>query len=100
VAKPNTVVLAESTRNLLGTLFELEDLGTQDLKGISGSVPAWAALRPASVESRLRPGSSMTVRPRSRVLKSRRQAAMVAQRSLLHLLADAIIDTGQRHVRR
>ena len=33
-------------------LFELEDLGAQKLKGISGAVLAWAALRPASVESR------------------------------------------------
>ena len=34
------------------SLFELEDLGTQNLKGIVGPVRAWAALRPASVESR------------------------------------------------
>ena len=52
VAEPNSVVIAESTRKLVGNLFELEDLGAQDLKGISGPVRAWAALRPASVESR------------------------------------------------
>ena len=52
VAEPNSVVIAESTRKLLGNLFELEDLGAQDLKGIAGSVRAWAALRPSSVESR------------------------------------------------
>ena len=52
IAEPNTVVIAESTRKLLGNLFELEDLGAQDLKGIGGPVRAWAALRPASVESR------------------------------------------------
>ena len=46
------VVIAESTRKLVGNLFELEDLGAQDLKGIAGPVRAWAALRPASVESR------------------------------------------------
>ena len=46
------VVIAESTRKLLGNLFELEDLGAQDLKGITGPVRAWAALRPSSVESR------------------------------------------------
>ena len=51
-AEPNSVVIAESTRKLVGNLFELEDLGTQELKGISGPVRAWAALRPASVESR------------------------------------------------
>jgi class 3 adenylate cyclase/predicted ATPase len=52
VAEPNGVVIAESTRKLIGNLFELEDLGSQELKGISGAVRAWAALRPASVESR------------------------------------------------
>jgi class 3 adenylate cyclase len=52
IAEPNTVVIAESTRRLLGNLFELEDLGAKDLKGISGPVPAWAAVRPGSVESR------------------------------------------------
>ena len=52
VAEPNSVVIAESTRKLVGNLFELEDLGAQDLKGIAGPVRAWAALRPSSVESR------------------------------------------------
>ena len=52
IAEPNSVVIAESTRKLAGNLFELEDLGAQDLKGIAGTVRAWAALRPASVESR------------------------------------------------
>jgi class 3 adenylate cyclase/predicted ATPase len=52
VAEPNNVVIAESTRRLLGNLFELEELGVRDLKGISGPVRAWAALRPSSVEGR------------------------------------------------
>ena len=52
IAEPNTVVIGEGTRKLLGNLFELEDLGRRDLKGIAGPVRAWAALRPASVESR------------------------------------------------
>jgi class 3 adenylate cyclase len=52
IAEPNTVVIAEGTRKLLGTLFELEDLGPKDLKGIAGPVRAWAALRASSVESR------------------------------------------------
>jgi class 3 adenylate cyclase len=52
IAEPNAVVIAESTRKLLGNLFDLRDLGGQDLKGIGGPVRAWAALRPASVESR------------------------------------------------
>ena len=52
VAEPNMVVIAEGTRKLLGNLFELEDLGAKDLKGIVGPVQAWAALRASSVESR------------------------------------------------
>jgi hypothetical protein len=45
-------VIAEGTRKLLGNLFELEDFGAKDLKGISGPVRAWAAVRPSSAESR------------------------------------------------
>jgi class 3 adenylate cyclase/predicted ATPase len=52
LAEPNSVVIAESTRKLLGNLFELEDLGPRDLKGIAGPVRAWTALRPSGVESR------------------------------------------------
>ena len=46
------MVIAESTRKLVGNLFQLDELGAQDLKGISGRVSAWAAVRAASVESR------------------------------------------------
>jgi class 3 adenylate cyclase len=62
IAEPNTVVIAESTRKLIGNLFELQDLGSQDLKGIGGQVRAWAALRLASVESRFEAlrGSGLT----------------------------------------
>ena len=52
IAEPNSVVVAESTRRLVGNLFDLEDLGAKDLKGIGGPIRAWAALRPSSVESR------------------------------------------------
>jgi class 3 adenylate cyclase/tetratricopeptide (TPR) repeat protein len=53
IAEPDTVVIAESTRKLLGNLFDLQDLGARDLKGIAGpAARAWAALRTSSVESR------------------------------------------------
>jgi class 3 adenylate cyclase/predicted ATPase len=52
IAEPNRVVIAESTRRLLGTLFELEDLGSHSLKGLAGPVRAWAAIRPSTVEGR------------------------------------------------
>jgi class 3 adenylate cyclase/predicted ATPase len=52
VAEPNSVVIAESTRRLLGNLFDLEDLGAKDLKGINEPVRTWAVLRACSVASR------------------------------------------------
>src|SRR5207245_2450763 len=52
IAEPNMVVIAESTRRLLGNLFELQDLGARELKGIAGPVRAWAPLRASSVEGR------------------------------------------------
>jgi class 3 adenylate cyclase len=42
-AEPNTVIVAESTRKLLGNLFDLQGLGAQELKGIGSRVRVWAA---------------------------------------------------------
>jgi class 3 adenylate cyclase/predicted ATPase len=52
IAQPNTFVISEATRGLLGNLFELQDLGPQELKGIAGRVRAFIVLRPRSVGSR------------------------------------------------
>src|SRR6516165_1099752 len=52
IAEPNTVVIAEATRRLLGNLFELRDLGGTDLKGVAEPLRAWVALRASAVESR------------------------------------------------
>jgi class 3 adenylate cyclase/predicted ATPase len=52
IAEPNQVVIAEATRKLLGNLFELQDLGARDLKGVAEPTRAWAALRARSVASR------------------------------------------------
>ena len=52
LAEPNMVVIAESTRRLLGSLFQLDDLGMRELKGIAVPVRAWAVLQSSSVEGR------------------------------------------------
>ncbi len=52
VAEPSTVVIADSTRKLVGNLFELEDLGGKDLRGIAEAEKAWAVLRSNPVDSR------------------------------------------------
>src|SRR6516162_6000158 len=52
IAEPNTVVIGEATRRLLGDLFQLRYLEARDLKGIAGPTRAWAVLRASSVASR------------------------------------------------
>jgi class 3 adenylate cyclase/predicted ATPase/tRNA A37 threonylcarbamoyladenosine biosynthesis protein TsaE len=52
IAEPDTVVIAEGTRRLLGNLFEFEDRGLIGLKGFPRPVRAWAVLRATSVASR------------------------------------------------
>src|SRR4029077_8345945 len=52
LAEPDTVVIAASTRRLVGDLFEVRDLGAVEMKGIAEPVPAWQALRPSVVVSR------------------------------------------------
>ena len=52
VAKPDGVVVAESTRRLLGDLFELDEIGPHELKDIAGPTRVWAAVRASSQASR------------------------------------------------
>ena len=52
LAEPGAVIIADSTRRLLGNLFEVKDLGARDLKGITGPARVWAALRASSVGGR------------------------------------------------
>jgi hypothetical protein len=52
IAAPGTVVIADSTRKLVGDLFALEDLGGKDLKGLAGPEKAWAVLRANLMDSR------------------------------------------------
>jgi class 3 adenylate cyclase/predicted ATPase len=61
-AEPNAVVIAASTRVLVGDLFEYRDLGAFEVKGITGPVPAWQVLHSSAVASRFEAmrGSSLT----------------------------------------
>jgi len=52
VADPDCVVIADSTRKLVGNLFDCRDLGPIELKGIPEPVQAWQVLRPSAIESR------------------------------------------------
>jgi tetratricopeptide (TPR) repeat protein len=52
LADPGSIVVAASTRRLLGDLFKLRDLGRQEVKGFAERVNAWAVEGPSGSESR------------------------------------------------
>jgi class 3 adenylate cyclase/predicted ATPase len=52
LAEPNAVVVAASTRRLIGGLFEYEDLGAVEVKGFAEPVHAWRVRGRSAAESR------------------------------------------------
>jgi class 3 adenylate cyclase len=52
LARPGILVVADSTRRQLGTLFEIEDLGPQPLAGFAEPQPAWRVVGDSGVVSR------------------------------------------------
>src|SRR5246500_2428205 len=52
LAEPGTIVVAASTRRLLGDLFCLRDLGRHEVKGIAEPAAAWAVEGVSDSESR------------------------------------------------
>src|SRR5262249_49635156 len=52
LAEPGTIVVAASTRRLLGDLFRLRDLGWHQLKGLPEPVGAWVVEGVSASESR------------------------------------------------
>jgi len=52
LAGPDEVVIAPSTRRLVGDTFDIADLGTHALKGIAEPVRAWRVLRVGAAASR------------------------------------------------
>ncbi len=52
IAGPGEVVVAETTRHLLGDLFELRDLGRLALKGYDAPARAWRVLAERAADSR------------------------------------------------
>jgi len=62
LAEPGAVVIAASTRRLVGDLFEYRDLGAVEVNGVATPAPAWQVLRPNIVASRFEAlrGSALT----------------------------------------
>jgi len=52
LAEPDSVVIADSTRRLVGSLFEYQSLGEVEIKGLPAPVPAFRVLGESRVGSR------------------------------------------------
>ncbi|MEH2543250.1 MULTISPECIES: adenylate/guanylate cyclase domain-containing protein [unclassified Bradyrhizobium] len=52
LAEPGTVVIASTTRDLIGGLFEYRDLGAVPLKGFDQNVQAWQVVAGEAADSR------------------------------------------------
>lgn len=58
LAEPNSVVIADGTKQLLGRLFDLEDLGLRFLKGMANPTPSWRVVGEHAAESRFEAGQA------------------------------------------
>jgi predicted ATPase/class 3 adenylate cyclase len=63
LAEPDTIVVSESTRRLLGKTFDITELGLQTLRGINAPVPAWLILSERENVSRFEASRSETLTP-------------------------------------
>src|SRR5262249_16889065 len=63
VGGPGAVIIADSTRRLVGDLFEYRNLGSVDVKGLAEPVPAWQVLRESTVENRFEALRSAALSP-------------------------------------
>ena len=63
LAKPGTILISESTRRLLGEVFDLKALGPQTLKGIAAAVNVFRVYGERNSESRYQAQRSGTVLP-------------------------------------
>ena len=63
LAQPNEVVISRSTRRLVGGLFDLEDMGRQQVKGFAKTVRAWRVIGESEAESRFEALHSAALTP-------------------------------------
>ena len=77
LAEPGSVVIAHSTRRLLGEAFELQPLGHQGLKGFAATVPVWAVLRHVENVSRFEASRARGMTP---LIGRKREVALLLER--------------------
>ena len=91
LAEPDTVVIAASTRRLVGDLFEYRDLEAVEVKGLAAPVRAFRVVRVSKVDSRfeaLRTGETPIVGREEEIqLLNRRWAQAKAGRGQIVLIS-------------
>ena len=63
IAGPNQVFIGETTRRLIGASFELEELGSQRLKGYAQAVPVWRVIGEGRAQSRFEAAHGAAIEP-------------------------------------
>lgn len=63
LAAPDQIVVAASTRRLVGEVFSFDDIGAQEFKGIAGKTPAFAVQGERVRESRFEARASGAISP-------------------------------------
>lgn len=63
IASPNQIVMADSTRRLVGSVFELSDLGLHSLKGVPEPLQAWLVGDVSRARSRFEASRGSTFTP-------------------------------------
>jgi predicted ATPase/energy-coupling factor transporter ATP-binding protein EcfA2 len=95
MAKPGEILVSDTTRHLIGSSFELLDLGKQQLKGIALPVVAYSVTGELAVESRFdaqRPSRVAAMVGRAgelELLRDRWHAATLGQGQMVLLLGEA-----------
>jgi len=79
LAEPGSMVVAASTRRLLGDLFELRDLGRLEIKGFAEPVAAWTVEGVPSTESRFE--AARSARPSGFVGRDAESAVLLQRHS-------------------
>jgi class 3 adenylate cyclase/tetratricopeptide (TPR) repeat protein len=95
LAGPHTILVSETTQNLLRGMFELEHTGGHELKGFAGPVPAWRVRCEASVESRfaaIRTGRNLPLIGRAHemgLIRERWQLARQGEGQIVTVIGEA-----------
>src|SRR4029077_19051890 len=63
MAPANRVLVAESTRRLVGDLFDYRDLGAVTVKGLAEPIRGWQGLSESTLENRFEALRSATLTP-------------------------------------